>query len=233
MDRPVSIAIETSCRRGGVALGGGDRLVEALSFPADRRHAVQLVARLAELLGGHGLRGGDVEEIYVSIGPGSFTGLRVGITVARTLAQAVPHADCVAVGTLHAVARNADPLDFRNLGVVMDAKASSVYAGLFVRRAGRIVPAAEPATMPAAQFAAECPKPVTLIGEGLGHHSLAREGVTLGAESLWLPRPEGVWRVGRRTAALGGFTDYRQIRPLYLRKPEAVRLWEASRGGEK
>jgi len=229
----VSIAIETSCRRGGIALGGGDDLIEAAAFRADRRHAVQLVARLAELLARHGRRPGDVEHIYVSVGPGSFTGLRVGITVARTLAQAVPGAAAVAVPTVQAVAENAQDVEFDNLAVVMDAKDGAVYAGVFARRQGRIVPAGPPALVGVQTFADQCPKPITLIGEALAYQKIGAEGIAIGDESLWLPRPQGVWRVGRSMAELGQFTDYKQLLPLYLRKPEAVRLWERNRPGKK
>ena len=207
-------------------MGGGEAMVEAVTFWADRRHAVQLVARLAEVLSRHDLRPADIDQIYVSIGPGSFTGLRVGITVARTLAQLLPDAACVAVPTIEAVAENARDLEFEHLGVVMDAKEGTVYAGVFVRREGQITPAGEPALKPADAFAAECPKPIRLIGEALGYQKIIGGGIAIGDESLWLPRPEGLWRVGRATARSSRFTSYKDILPLYLRKPEAVRLWE-------
>ncbi len=229
MDRPVSIAIETSCRRGGVALGAGERLVETVTFRSDRRHAVQLVGRLDELLGRAGLEPADLDEVYVSVGPGSFTGLRVGITVARTLAQAVAGLRCVAVATVEAVAECAAGTDFENLGVVMDAKGETIFAAVYARRGGRLVPKTPPALIEAGRFLAEAPRPITLIGEGLGYHDLAGEGVTLGAEDLWLPTADGVWRVGRRMAAAGQFIAPEHLLPLYLRKPEAVRLWESRR----
>jgi tRNA threonylcarbamoyladenosine biosynthesis protein TsaB len=230
MERPISIAIETSCRRGGVALGAGEELVEAAGFQAQQRHAVQLVARLAELLSRHGLRAADLEEMYVSIGPGSFTGLRVGLSVARTLAQLVSRLRCVGVPTADAVAQNAAGLAFENLGVVMDAREGTVYAATFRRDQGAIVPAGTPRVLPPEQFAAQAPRPIILIGEGLAYCRIAGDGITLGDESLWLPSPEGLWRVGRRMARKGEFEDFHKLRPLYLRKPEAVRLWEKRRG---
>jgi len=231
MREPVSIAIETSCRRGGVALGVGDRLVEPVTFRADRRHAVQLVARLAELLDRHGLRAQDLAEVYVSVGPGSFTGLRVGITVARTLAQLKPALRCVAVPTARAVAQNAAGLDFENLAVVMDAGEGEVYVVLFRRVAGGLAPVGPGRVMHPERFAEQVPRPVVLIGEGLGYHRIGGEGITVGDESLWLPRAEGLWQVGRRMAAAGQFVPLAELRPLYLRRPEAVRLWERRHGG--
>jgi tRNA threonylcarbamoyladenosine biosynthesis protein TsaB len=242
MDRPTSIAIETSCRRGGVALGAGDELIETLDFQAERRQSVQLVARLEELLRRHGLRPGDLDEAYVSIGPGSFTGLRVGITVARTLAQTIHRLRCVAVPTVEAVAENAAELDFRHLGVVMDAKEQTVYLAVFARRevpeggrsrldaqGGRIVPVGPATLTPVVGLAEALPKPIILIGEALWYQTLEGKGITLADESCWLPTAAGVWRVGRRLARAGHFLDHHALRPLYLRKPEAVRLWEKRR----
>jgi tRNA threonylcarbamoyladenosine biosynthesis protein TsaB len=228
MEPTYSIAIETSCRRGGVALGRGEDLLAVSAFDASYRQAGQLVCRLDEILRGAGLAPRDVAELYVSAGPGSFTGLRVGITVARTLAQATASLRLVAVPTIRAVAANARDLSWRDLGVVMDYKDGDLYAGLYTRAegAGEIVPAGEPALMRPEEFLARAPRPLLLIGEALEFAAMQAGGVDHAPAELHLPTPEGVWRVGRRLAAAGVFTDYRRLLPLYSRKPEAVRLWE-------
>ena len=226
MDRPISIAIETSCRRGGIALGAAEQLLETRDFQAERRQSVQLIGRLSELLGRHGLEASDLDEVYVSLGPGSFTGLRVGITVARTLGQTVENIRCVGVPTLEAVAENAAGLECQHLGVVMDAKEDVVYVGFFVRREGGLVPTEPPRTVHVRDLAADVPRPITLIGEALWYTDLSGEGIDIAGEALWLPRAEGIWRVGRRMAKAGNFQPFGALRPLYLRRPEAVRLWE-------
>ncbi len=232
MDRPISIAIETFCRRGGLALGAGERLVETLDFASERRQSVQLVARLDELLCRQGLAARDLDEVYVSLGPGSFTGLRVGITVARTLAQTVEGLRCVGVPTAEAVAENAAELEFERLGVVMDAKEDTLCAAMFARKDGRIVTVAPPRLVELDRLREELPRPITLIGEALWYQDLAGKGITIGKEDLWLPSAAGVWRVGRRMANLDKYCEYEHLRPVYLRKPEAVRLWEG-RGGKE
>ena len=239
MDRPIAIAIETSSRHGGVALGAADQLVETAEFQSDRRQSVQLVARLENLLRRHGLRARDLDEVYVSVGPGSFTGLRVGITVARTLCQAAEikaaqarHNStrsairCVAVPTAEAVAQNAIGLDFRDLGVVMDAKENTIYAATFRQESGRIVPGGFAGLIPADRLSGQVPRPILLIGEALWYQTISDTGFIIGEEALWLPSAKGVWRVGRRLAKEGNFADPRRLRPMYLRQPEAVRLWE-------
>ncbi len=224
MDSPVSIAIETSCRCGGVALGVGDELIECVAFEAARRHAVQLVAQLDELLARHGLAATDLDEVYVSVGPGSFTGLRIGVTVAAILTQSVADLRCVAVPTVEAVAENAAKAGLDgHIGVIMDAK-DSIYAAVFTLCSGQIVPEGPPETLAVEQFLTDAPRPITLLGEGLGYHRISGEGIIITDERLWLPTAESVWRVGRRLASKGQFAQSGQIRPLYLRRPAAVRV---------
>jgi tRNA threonylcarbamoyladenosine biosynthesis protein TsaB len=229
MTGEISIAIESSCRSGGIALGVGDTLVESLAFDASARQAAQLLSYVQVLLENHHYQPKEVRQVYVSAGPGSFTGLRLGITVARTMAQALG-VQCVSVPTLSVVAENAQEADWSSLAVVLDAKEGWVYTELFERKEGRISEVGGPTVKPAAQFLAETPRPLLLIGEGLGYHELGGPEITIGEKSLWFPTVEKVWHVGRKMAKVGEFTDYRQILPIYTRKPEATRLWEKRHG---
>lgn len=224
MRSDVSIAIETTCRAGGLALGLGDELREAVRFDASRGHATHLISLLRDLLARAGLRGSDVTELYVSIGPGSFTGTRVAVTVARTMGQVVPDLGCVAVPTLSAIAENALDLAWRNLAVILDARDGCICAGLFGRDRQRIVPAGEPEIATGEAFLAAAPRPLLLIGEGLEHHDLRADGVESAPAALHLPEAEGAWRVGRRMARAGQFTPPGRLLPVYLRKPSGTGL---------
>lgn len=231
----LSIAIETSCRQGGVACGRGDALLAEVAFDASQRAATQLVCRLKEMLEGIGSNPTDVEELYVCVGPGSFTGTRVGVTVARTLAQAVPALRCVAVPASLAVADNCRELEWQNLGVVLDAGDGLAYATTYVRcgsLAQPVDPGAPAIVAPAAEVLGRLPRPITLVGEGLSYHELTGEGITRIAAGMpvHLPSARGVWAVGRRMAQAGQFTEYHHLLPIYSRQPEAVRLWEQRHG---
>lgn len=226
MDQPISIAIETSSRRGSVALGAGNNLLKVTNFQADQRHATQLILRLEEMLAAQNLRPKDIQEVYVSIGPGSFTGLRVGITVARCLAQAISTVRCVAVPTAHVVAQNAANLDFENLAVLMDAKNEVLYVSCFRRQEGRIVPSRPPELMELSKLADFLPKPCVITGEAMLYYDASGDGITAAPEELYYPTAESLWHVGKQMSNTKDVTSIHAIQPLYLRKPEAVRLWE-------
>ena len=86
--KPRIVAIETSSRVGSVAIGLGPDMLERLTFGAELNHAVELLPAMDQLTCRQGWPAGGVDHLYVSAGPGSFTGLRIGITVARALALA-------------------------------------------------------------------------------------------------------------------------------------------------
>jgi len=80
------LAIETSSRRGFVALGRGDDILGVSELPAKRRHNLDLVPTIDAICQQHGLGPADLAELYVSLGPGSFTGLRIAVATAKMLA---------------------------------------------------------------------------------------------------------------------------------------------------
>ncbi|MCD4823662.1 MAG: tRNA (adenosine(37)-N6)-threonylcarbamoyltransferase complex dimerization subunit type 1 TsaB [Phycisphaerae bacterium] len=228
MTEGISIAIETSCRAGGVALGVGDELRATRQLGPSGRHAAALLAELDALLSEENLRPADVGQVYISVGPGSFTGLRVGVTVARTLGQAIPSLKIVAVPTPLAIAENIRDLPWEHLGVLLAAKEQTVHATLLGRDENGLPVAEMPAEIAdAAGLLEKWPRPLLLSGEGLGFCEFELPpDVTPADEANWMPAVQSVWQVGQRLAGAGCFTPYNQLQPVYARRPEAVRLWE-------
>jgi tRNA threonylcarbamoyladenosine biosynthesis protein TsaB len=98
-----------------------------------RRHGRDLIPKLADTLREAGVRLGDVEVLAVGLGPGSYTGLRVGLTAAKTLAYAtgVP---LIGIDSLKAVALNA-PIETLTMSVIADAQRGEVYVAEYAREA--------------------------------------------------------------------------------------------------
>src|SRR5207253_5933848 len=126
-----ALAIETSGRIGSVALVEGAAIVAEEQFSHGLKHAAEMVPMIDRLCRERGWTATDFAQIYVSAGPGSFTGLRIGITLAKTLAFATG-LRLVAVPSVRVLAENAPP-DARHLIIVLDAKRDQVFTARFER----------------------------------------------------------------------------------------------------
>src|SRR5688500_13969911 len=164
-----ALAIETSGRVGSVALAEDGVVLAEDPFPHGLQHAAQIVLRIDALCRGRGWTPRDVEELYISAGPGSFTGLRIGVTLAKTLAFATG-TKLVAVPTVEVLVRNA-PAEARNAVVVLDAKRDQIFTARFSRGAAGEWAIEEPAHLDSlAAMLARSPRPVHLVGEGTPYH---------------------------------------------------------------
>ena len=127
------IAIETTGRQGSVATlageAGGAKLVAQIALTSDERTAQALAPTLKKLLAETGWKPSSVELVAVAVGPGSFTGLRIGVTTAKTFAYAVG-AEVIGVNTLEALAAQAPSKS--PLWTVLDAQRQELFAAKFI-----------------------------------------------------------------------------------------------------
>ena len=217
-----TLAVETSSARGSVALLDGDDVLAERVFPEGVRHARGLLS-CVEALFGAGPR--EVGLVAVGAGPGSYTGLRVGVMFAKTFAieMQVP---VVGVSSLDVIAANvAEP---RALCVVVDARLGQVFAALY--NADRQKTKGDIAAPPE-DVAAGLARGVCVIGDGLRRHRdiFARAAEVADDESLWWPRAANAGRLGRRQFERAGGADPRALTPRYLGRPQAEVKWEQSR----
>src|SRR5436190_12510374 len=126
-----ALAIETSARVGAVATVEDGRVLVEEQFPHGLQHAAQIVPIIDRLAKAQAWEPGDLDELYISAGPGSFTGLRIGITLAKTMALATG-VKLVAVPTTRVLVENA-PSEARHVVLVLDAKREQVFTARFER----------------------------------------------------------------------------------------------------
>jgi tRNA threonylcarbamoyladenosine biosynthesis protein TsaB len=222
-----AIALETSGRIGSIALVESGRVLAEEEFPHGLRHAAGIIGILDRLTRAQKWTPRDIEEIYVSTGPGSFTGLRVGITVAKTLAFSIG-AKVVAVPSTEVLAHNA-PAGWQNSIIVLDAKRGQIFTARFVDVEGNPTIAEPPHLDTLAEMLGRSPRPVHLIGEGIPYHRPAipeDPRVIVADESAWRARAAVVAKIGSQFARAGQFIDPQQLAPLYIRRPEAEEKWE-------
>lgn len=213
-----SLALETSSSVGSIALGREDELVATAQVPQHRRHNLELMPAIARLCDEHGVKPADLTEAYVSIGPGSFTGLRIGIATAKMLAMTVG-VKLVAVPTLDVLVRQA-PRDASPVAAALNLKRDTMWSAVYAWRDERWSRVVEPALRTIGQILETTP--AAILGDPLP----PLPGVKVLPPGLAVPRSEDLWRLGRDAARRGEFTEAMALSPLYAREPEAVALWE-------
>ena len=229
---PRTLALETSGRSGSIALAEGGEILAENAFPHGLRHAANLIPAIDALCRRVGWSPRDIRRVCVSVGPGSFTGLRAGVTLAKTLAFATG-AQVVAVPSLRALADNAPP-DARHVLCAIDAGRGNVFAARYERVGDEWVER-EPVRQEAISDAlARAPRPLWLLGDAVGSHADqipdAPEVHRTPPES-WVGRASAVAGIGAAMAARGEFADPFALTPLYVRRPgpEEKRLAAASK----
>jgi tRNA threonylcarbamoyladenosine biosynthesis protein TsaB len=223
-DQPRLLILDTSGKVGRVALAHGDRLGEALNLEETRRHARDLAPTISELCAARGWRVRDLDGVIVSLGPGSYTGLRVGIISAKTLAYA---AGCVALGieTFAAIARQSPP-EATRVDVLTDAQQQNLYVQRWERSAEgwRAQPLA---IRPATEWLAALEPGVWASGPGLRLHEakLPAANPAVPAERRD-PQPATLLEIGLERWRRGEADDAWALEPLYLRPSNAEENWD-------
>jgi len=217
------VAIETSGRIGSVAAWDGARVVTERVFEKGMQHGRELVPKLNDIVEDAGWTPDRIDVVAVSVGPGSYTGLRVGVTCAKTLAYATG-AKIVAVPTLDVLARNV-PAGSESICPVVDAKRKQVYGCVYDARYRRLT---DFLVLRPGELLGKLPRPVVLLGDGLETYSevFTAEGITIAPKASWRARASVVAELGGAMHIRGEHTDLHSLTPLYLRRPEAEEMWE-------
>jgi tRNA threonylcarbamoyladenosine biosynthesis protein TsaB len=211
------LGVETSTPAGGVALLEGERLVGEYVLDARATHSERLMPTVDRLLHDAGWSARDLEGLAVAVGPGSFTGLRIGLSTVKGLALAlgVPIA---AVPTLEAVAA-ALPWAALPVCPVIDARKGEVYCSLYRWDGVRMRQEWDYLALRPADLAARLEEPVILVGDGAD--SVASPWARHVPPSRRLPSPATVaWLGGERLRA-GRAVPAADVVPIYIRPSEA------------
>ncbi len=226
----VALAVETSGGRGSVLVACGEEILASDSFKVEQQHGVQLLPTVDALTKKAELLPTDFDEVYVSGGPGSFTGLRIGITFAKAMAFAL---DCkvVRVPSLDVLAQNALELEPEPQRVIsiFDAKRGNVFGRTFELRGDLYEPIDEPKERAPSEYLAK-QSPATILGAGVPRHFDVIEqstGIAIAGSDCDFGRAEWVLRLGARLAAQNNYISLNELIPIYIRKPDAEEKWEA------
>jgi tRNA threonylcarbamoyladenosine biosynthesis protein TsaB len=218
--QPRMLLLETSHQVGQVALSLGDAVVGRRSLDEARRHARDLAPAIDALLKEQGWRAKELDAVAVSVGPGSYTGLRVGVMSAKTLAYAL---DCklIALETFAVIFAQL-PDAIRSADVISDGQQGKIYVQRFSRD-GESEPLAIRSFV---DWRAELPANQPVTGPGLETFAgqMTDHAATLPSEH-WLARPEGLLQIALPRYKRGEHDDPFAVEPLYLRPSSAEENW--------
>lgn len=225
----LTVGIETSGQSGSVALVEEGRVLAASSLSqTGRRHARTLVSELKSLLEQLGYSPRDCGCVAVSIGPGSFTGLRVGVVCAKTFAYATG-CEIVSVDTLQAIAA-ATPTGTDSVHVLVDAMRGDVFHARYDRQDGNWVRQGEIGLSPWRKLLPTIDPNIPLTGPALTNISTESWAHPRLPESSWTPTAALVALIGEEQAVAGNTDDVWQLQPLYIRKSAAEEKLDAVKG---
>jgi tRNA threonylcarbamoyladenosine biosynthesis protein TsaB len=227
-----ALALETSGRIGSIALAEDGVAVAVERFDYGLRNAAKILPLIDELCRSRHWTPTELGELYISIGPGSFTGLRIGVTLVKTLAFATG-ATVIPVQSVDVLAENA-PAAARELVIVLDAKRGQIFTSRLIRSDNGWQQAEPPHLDRLIDMLARAGRPVHLLGEGIPFHRDAigeSAGVIITDVETWTGRAETVSRLGHQLALRGQHVDPVTLVPLYIRLPEAVEKLDGSVSG--
>lgn len=231
-----TLALETSLRSGSIALLDTDRVVWQSELPATERTAQTLVPGIRQAFECAGWSSRDVDLVAVVSGPGSFTGLRIGVTTAKVFAHAVG-AEIMDVDTLEVLAAQCPPAqppqaDASELWAVMDAQRGELFAARFQSENRETWTMVTPThVVPRDTWYAQIDAHAAITGLGLrgleqriaptGPSSNTSAGRLPGAyvtpPESWAPRAETVGRLALLRYAAGQRCDVWHVLPRYFR----------------
>jgi tRNA threonylcarbamoyladenosine biosynthesis protein TsaB len=212
------------------------------------RHSAEVFPAMQSLLQQFARKPQEIQQIHISVGPGSFTGLRMAVTIAKIMHLANA-AKIVAVDTLDVIASNVNDYIERdkprayqperieefaeNIAAVLDAKRGQFYIAVYERTTDerraisngvwkKILP---DSLMTPSQFInnfASGDKPIWLLGDGLLYHrdKFDTKGVRFLEQKYWSPRASKVHLLGWKKALAGQFADAVTLSPKYLLRPD-------------
>ena len=234
------LSLETSAVAASCCVTDGDKILSQAAVNAGLTHSRTLMPMVEAVLSSADLTAADVEAVAVAVGPGSFTGIRIGVATAKGLAFPAD-LPCVAVSTLEAMAYRLSglPLSGR-VCAVMDARCKQVYTATFLIENGaltRETPDEAIAIDDLFSRLKEADSPVYLIGDGaamcyeLGKDVLPQ--LTRLPAQLQMQDATGVAAVAARELAVGNTVKSEQLLPTYLRLPQAERELKAKQEAAK
>lgn len=216
------LAIDTAHKNGSITLARADnssfKVLQSVAIDGGAFSA-QLVPRIAQVLADNGANKASIDAYVACVGPGSFTGLRIGLSGIKGLAEVLPR-PIAAVSSLEALAASAPPDSAESLLALLDAGRSEFYAGEY-RRNGQKLTRESEALCTAAELEALLKKGATVIA---AQAAVADFVAAAGAKCITVPEVGSarIAEVGWRKLLAGDTVSADALDANYLRRDDAL-----------
>lgn len=221
-----------------VSVGDEEKIITEVTTWLPKGHMARLLPTIDDLLKSAGLAIQDVGVVVIGSGPGSYTGLRIGMVIARTLAQLL-EVPILGIPSLDAIAQR-NMKESAIICPVVDAKRGEVYAA-FYRSAGETIKrftdlkAIKPDEL-AELLKLEGYERVIFAGDGLKLYSdvlvqVLGDKAELAQEDNWWPLAADLINLARPRIKSGDFDELYQLAPIYVRLSQAEEIWEKRHQG--
>lgn len=223
------LAIETSTMLGGVAIVDEKKgLIAETRLNVKSTHSERLMTVIDQTLVQSGLVPDDIDAFAVATGPGSFTGLRIGLSTVKGLSFATGK-PMVGVPTLEGFAWNFPFCSFP-VCLLLDARRSEVYAAVFEWRHEGFVRLMDDMSIRISDLLKELDGPVVFAGDGAQVYrseiiGTMKEKALFATSGKMVPSPANVAVIGLAKAVRGEYTVAADATPHYIRRSEAEIKW--------
>jgi tRNA threonylcarbamoyladenosine biosynthesis protein TsaB len=223
------LGIETSTKTGSVAIASEDGVIAQYSLNIEVTHSERLMSTVDRVLTDTGFTTADMDGYAVAIGPGSFTGLRIGLAAVKGLAL-VTGKPVAAVPTLKALAWNL-PYAAYPVCPMLDARKNEVYAATYRFEGSALFYVMAEAVISLSRLSGRISEKTLFTGEA---SRLFRKDIIelFGDRALFapisaiLPSAAAVAEIGLDMIKSGKLADPDSLTPMYIRRPEAEVAWE-------
>lgn len=226
---PVILAVDTSAKPVSCALIKGGRILGNYYSNSGLTHSQTLMPMIEHLLSVTGVTMDTLDAVAVNAGPGSFTGVRIGVSAVKGLAF-TRNLPCISVSTLESMAENVTIVGDCVVCGVMDARCSQVYTALFEKRDGCTYRISEDAAITIdvlCQRLKDIDRPIVLVGDG---SEICYDRLKDAVPQLYLSTPSIRFQNAASTAVVaerkylaGDTVSAAELLPVYLRLPQAER----------
>ena len=213
------LGFDTSSDYLVLGISDGERMLYSESILLGRKHSTELFARLEKALKKARLTLKELDGFVVGQGPGSFTGLRIGISIAKALAYSLKK-PIAAVPTMDVLA---EPFRSESMPIcpILDAKRSQVYACVYENNGKALKRTIEYQVTPVEPFVKTLKGKIIFLGEGLRLYEkeirlLKKDEAVFAPEKFWIPAPQHLLSLGRSRFEQKQFDDPFALVPLYV-----------------